>query len=50
MYVWTDPDEKFQEGRKDDTHLSLDGAKMLAWLALEECKKQKIPFTKYLKN
>jgi lysophospholipase L1-like esterase len=50
MYVWTDPDEKFQEGRKDDTHLSLDGAKMLARLALEECKKQKIPFTKYLKN
>ncbi len=50
MYLWTEPDDKFPEGRKDDTHLSADGAKKVAQLALDECKKQNIPFTKHLKN
>ncbi len=50
MYLWTEPTDKFPEGRKDDTHLSLEGAKQVAQLALEECKKQNIAFTKHLKN
>jgi len=49
MYLWTEPNDKFHEGRKDDTHLSVDGAKNVAKLALEEAKKQNLPFTKHLK-
>lgn len=49
MYLWTEPDDRFPEGRKDDTHLSAEGAKKVAQLALDECRKQNIPFTKHLK-
>ncbi|MFV0593974.1 MAG: rhamnogalacturonan acetylesterase [Draconibacterium sp.] len=49
MYLWTEPDEKFPEGRKDDTHLSVEGARNVARLAMEECRRQKLDFEKYLK-
>lgn len=49
MYLWTEANDKFPEGRKDDTHLSVEGAKNVARLAMEECKKQNLPFTKHLK-
>lgn len=49
MYLWTEPSEKFPEGRKDDTHLCETGAKRVARLAMEECKKQQLLFTKHLK-
>ncbi|MFV0267334.1 MAG: rhamnogalacturonan acetylesterase [Draconibacterium sp.] len=49
MYLWTEPDEKFPEGRKDDTHLSVEGAQNVARLAMEECRRQKLGFAKYLK-
>ncbi len=49
MYLWTEPNDKFPEGRKDDTHLQVEGAKKVAQIALEECKKQNLPFTKHLK-
>lgn len=49
MYLWTEANDKFPEGRKDDTHLSVEGAKNVARLALDECKKQNLPFTNYLK-
>jgi lysophospholipase L1-like esterase len=48
MYLWTGPNEKFPEGRKDDTHLCENGAKEVARLAMEESKKQWLPFTKHL--
>jgi len=44
MFLWTLPDEKFQEGRKDDTHLSNEGAKKVAFLALQECRRQNLGF------
>jgi len=50
MFLWTEPSEKFPEGRKDDTHLSETGAKEVARLAVEECKKQNLVFAKYLKQ
>lgn len=49
MFLWTEPTERFPEGRKDDTHLCEKGAKEVARLALEECAKQKLSFTKHLK-
>lgn len=42
-YLWTTPDEKFPEGRKDDTHLNQEGARAVAWLAAKELRKLKIP-------
>jgi lysophospholipase L1-like esterase len=44
-YLWTIPDDKFPEGRKDDTHLSDKGANQVARLALQECINEKLPFS-----
>ena len=49
MYLWTEPNEKFLEGRKDDTHLCENGAKEIARLAMEEGKAQNLAFAKHLK-
>ena len=48
MFLWTDPSEKFPEGRKDDTHLCEDGARQVAQLAIEEAKRQNLGFLKNL--
>jgi len=37
MFLWTAPNEKFPEGRKDDTHLSEEGVRHVARLVLGEC-------------
>jgi lysophospholipase L1-like esterase len=44
-FLWTSPNEKYPEGRKDDTHLSEKGANEIARLALQECIKQNLPFS-----
>src|SRR5690606_22937962 len=49
MYLWTEPDDKFPEGRKDDTHLSESGAIEVARLAMEEAQKLDLQFAKRLK-
>ncbi len=49
MFLWTSPDERFPEGRKDDTHLSVEGAKKVACLAMEDCRKQNLELARYLK-
>jgi lysophospholipase L1-like esterase len=36
IYLWTPPLEKFPEGKKDDTHLSRDGAMLVAKLAMQQ--------------
>jgi lysophospholipase L1-like esterase len=36
MYLWTPPASKFPEGRKDDTHLSVEGANLVAKLAVQQ--------------
>lgn len=36
IYLWTQPIERFPEGRKDDTHLSVEGAKLVAKLAAQQ--------------
>lgn len=45
MFVWTEPDEKHPEGRKDNTHLSEKGAKEIARLFVEACAAKKLPCT-----
>ena len=50
IYLWTSPDQKFPEGRKDDTHLSVGGAKAFAGLVAREVAKMKVPLAKHAKN
>jgi len=47
-YLWTEPSEKFPEGRKDDTHLSREGAMQVAQLAMDEAKNQNLAFAKHI--
>lgn len=49
IYLWTAPDERYPEGRKDDTHLSREGAATVARLVADELKKMKHPLAAYLK-
>lgn len=49
MFLWTESNDQFPEGRKDDTHLSETGAKNVAKLALEDFKKQKLDFAIHIK-
>ena len=36
IYLWTPPTDKFPEGRKDDTHLKVEGATLFAKLAAQQ--------------
>jgi len=36
IYLWTQPTDKFPEGRKDDTHLRVEGANLVAKLAAQQ--------------
>jgi len=49
MYLWTEPNERFPKGRKDDTHLSVEGARQVAILALKECRRQNLGFSNRIK-
>jgi len=49
IYLWTAPEPKFPEGRKDDTHLSVEGAKTFAGLVADAVKKMKTPVARHVK-
>lgn len=49
MYLWTKPNERFPKGRKDDTHLSVEGARQVAILALKECQRKNLGFSNRIK-
>ncbi len=49
MYLYTTPDTKFPDGRKDDTHLSEEGAKTFAGLVAGQVAKMKIPLAHHIK-
>jgi lysophospholipase L1-like esterase len=49
MYLWTEPNKRFPEGRKDDTHLSVEGARAVAVLALQEMKDKDLSFSNRIK-
>jgi len=36
IYLWTPPTDKFPEGRKDDTHMKVEGASLVAKLAAQQ--------------
>lgn len=38
MFVWTGPDEKYPDGRQDDTHLSDEGARKVAEMVVRKLK------------
>jgi lysophospholipase L1-like esterase len=44
MYLWTEANEEFPHGRKDDTHLSEKGANVVAQMVLKECRRKKLDF------
>lgn len=48
LYLWTEPNDKFKEGRKDDTHLCTEGARCYASLAVQELKKLPIPLASHV--
>ena len=49
IYLWTEPNKRFPKGRKDDTHLSVKGARQVAILALQECQQQHLDFSNRIK-
>ncbi len=48
LYLWTEPDNRFPEGRKDNTHLCVEGARKNAALAAEELKELPIELAKHV--
>ncbi len=38
MFVWTGPTEKYPDGRQDDTHLSVEGARKVAEMVVRKLK------------
>jgi lysophospholipase L1-like esterase len=38
IYLFTDPTDRFPQGRKDDTHLSVDGANLVAKMAAQQLR------------
>lgn len=49
MFVWTEPDERYPEGRKDNSHLSEIGARVVAGMVVDECIRGNLAFAKPLK-
>ncbi len=49
VYLWDDRvSEKFPEGRKDDTHLCVNGAKKVAELAIKGIQEKDVELSKYI--
>lgn len=49
VFLWTEPNDRFKEGRKDDTHLSVEGATKVAQLAVKELKKTNLEISERIK-
>ena len=50
IYLWTPSDQNFPEGRKDDTHLSVEGATAFAGIVAREVAKMKVSLAKHVKD
>lgn len=48
LFLWTEPNDLFPEGRKDDTHLCVGGAQKIAGLAAQELKKLPIDLARHV--
>ncbi|HMQ64558.1 MAG TPA: rhamnogalacturonan acetylesterase [Flavilitoribacter sp.] len=51
LYLWLDPgqDDYFPDGKQDDTHLNIRGAREFARLATDAIKAMELPLADYLK-
>jgi lysophospholipase L1-like esterase len=49
LFLWTEPSNRFPEGRKDDTHLSVEGATQISRLAVEDLKKLHLKLSKHVR-
>jgi len=49
MYLWTPADQKFPEGRKDDTHLSVEGARTFASMVAQQVHKMHTALASHVK-
>lgn len=49
IYLWTPPSARFPEGRKDDTHLSGEGATLVARLAVQQMAMIRLPLAEHVK-
>lgn len=50
IYFWVDPNDRYPEGKKDNTHLSYDGAHAFAKLVLRNLLVQKIDIKDHVKE
>lgn len=50
LYMWVDSTANHPKGKKDNTHLNVEGANTVAKLALEESKKLELPFVSHITN
>ena len=48
LYMWIGPNERFPEGREDDTHLKAGGAQKVATLATRELKQFPLELSKHV--
>ncbi|OFX33231.1 MAG: hypothetical protein A2W90_03445 [Bacteroidetes bacterium GWF2_42_66] len=48
LYLWTEANDRFPEGRKDNSHLCVDGARKFASLAVQELKKLPVGLAKHV--
>ena len=49
IYLWTPPNDQFPKGRKDDTHLNLEGANLVAKLAAQQLVLMNNSFSKHIR-
>lgn len=50
IYLWTPPTTKYPEGRKDDTHLTVEGANLVAKLAAQQLILLDNSLAKHIRN
>jgi len=50
LYLWTEPDDRYPEGREDNTHLNVEGAHKVAEMAAEEVKTLPINLAEHVKD
>ncbi len=48
LYLWTEPTDRYPEGRQDDTHLRVVGALTVAGLVVEELTKLPLDIAEYI--
>lgn len=52
LFVWIEPGEyaMYPEGKQDNTHLNISGARQVAKMAVDEMKRQKLNLVNYVKD